>query len=282
MTWEQARAWELMRPLVYYLKEDLVAPAMANGTVALDFSAGLGDLSGYLVECGAERVVATRPEAAVPLGEGPIEWRGGVAAGNLARVFASDSFDLAVARMVLQFPTWEGDRVDPDTLGAEFATILRPGGRLVLAFHEFVSVEPVPSGEHLPDVEEMLTLSDRPGLAATARYLGLPPREGPFGESGFGLKVPMLITSLQRLGFQIEIADHPEPFTMPLDLGARTEQEVRELGEKVMAVKARYLSAPDQDVYERPGAVRAMLRELSGLFYFGVWPIVRVVARLAA
>lgn len=265
-----------MRYLVYYLVEDFVPPEMADGSVALDFSAGLGDLSRYLLDSGASSVVATLPETHVPT-DTDIEWRGGVAAGQLGSAFPADSFDLATARMVFQFPTWEGDAADPDTLTEEFARVVRPGGRLVLAFHEFTGFEEVPASGSHPSVDEMLADAD-PGRAALVRYLGLPPREGPLGESGFGLKVPMLVTTLQSHGFDIETADHPEPFTFP-NLGEGIgEEELAQLGRTVMAVKRKHLAAPIR-TYERPGVIRDMLVELSGLFDFVTWPIVRIVAR---
>lgn len=281
MSWELNRAWHLVRPLVYYLMEDLVDPAWAKGADILDFSAGLGDLSEYLLSCGASSVVATRPESEVPSSRGGIKWRGDIAAGSVASSFEIDSFDLAVARMVFQFPTWEGDRADPDSMAEEFASVLKPGGRLVLAFHEFVSFEAVPSPGPSPSVEELLAGDDRTGIHHIVRYLGLPPREGPFGETGFGLKVPMLVTTLQSRGFAIEIADHPEPFTMPVRLDTYHDADLTELGERVMEVKRRYLSDPSLGHYDRPASVRQMLLELDSMFEFAVWPIVRIVARLA-
>lgn len=265
-----------MRYLVYYLMEDFVPPEMAEGSVALDFSAGLGDLSRYLLDSGARSVVATLPDTDVPDEDG-IEWRGGIAAGQLWSAFPPGAFDLATARMVFQFPTWEGDAADPDTLTEEFARVLRTGGRLVLAFHEFAAFEQAPASGSPPTVDEMLTNAES-GRAALVRYLGLPPREGPSGESGFGLKVPMLVTTLQSHGFEIESADHPEPFTFP-NLGEHnSEAELADLGRKVMAVKRRYL-ASEISPYERPGVIREMLVELADLFDFVTWPIVRIVAR---
>ena len=280
MTWEQSRAWHLVRPLVYYLREDFVAPELAADVDVLDFSAGVGDLSEYLVASGARSVVATRPESETPDSDETLRWIGGIAAGQIAAKLPSSSFDLAIARMVFQFPTWEGDRADPDTMAAEFAEVLRPGGRLVVAFHQFASFEKVPSFGPPPSVDELFRQDDRTGLAAVIRYLGLPPREGPFGETGFGLKVPMLVTTLQSHGFEIEVADHPEPFTMPLTLERWSDEELIELGRRAMELKARYLSDAAQSTYERPAAVKSMLAELSGLFDFAVWPIVRIVARL--
>ena len=256
MTWEANRSWHLMRPLVYYLIENLVPGDIARGRV-LDFSAGLGDLSRYMAEQGAE-VVSTLPEEVAPNDE--IDWVAGVAAGRIAATFDPESFDTAVARMVLQFPTWEGDRADPDTVVEEFREILRPGGRLVLAFHEF----------RRPHDASSQALVD---------YLGLPPREGPHGETGYGLKVPMLVTTLQNRGFDIETAEHAEPFTFPTGLKGMEDTEVESLGANVMGVKRRYLIDRAPGTYERPGVIRQMLDELSGLFEFTTWPIVRVVAR---
>lgn len=277
MSWETARSWDLMRPLVYYLVEDFVPAHLVEGRDVIDFSAGLGDLSRYMLDAGARSLVATIPDVEPPASTAALDWRPGVAAGNLASSFAPDSFDLAVARMVFQFPTWEGDAADPDTLTEEFATILRPGGRLVIAFHEFVAAEPIPGGPRLPDLEALISHLD-PGRAALVRYLGLPPREGPSGESGFGLKVPMLVTTLQNRGFDIEYADHPEPFTFPDGVDERSDAEMRQLGEEVFALKRRHL-ADVGDPYGRPSVIRAMLDELAGMMSFVTWPIVRIVAR---
>jgi SAM-dependent methyltransferase len=257
--------------------EDFVAPSMADGADVLDFSAGLGDLSRYLRRAGARSVVSTLPEANSPADD-DLDWRTGIAAGQVADSFETATFDLAVARMVFQFPTWEGDASDPDTLAEEFAEILRPGGRLVIAFHEFEPFERIPAIGAPPDVEVLLESVD-PGRAALVRYLGLPPREGPLGESGFGLKVPMLVTTLQNRGFDIEAADHPEPFTFPSEVESMSGSQLIDLGEKAMELKRRYLSDPDVSAYDRPAMIRAMLVELNDLYSFVTWPIVRLVAR---
>jgi SAM-dependent methyltransferase len=271
-----------MRPLVYYLREDFVPPAMAAGSDVLDFSAGLGDLSQYLVESGAKSVTATLPDTGAPDTGGAVRWLEGVAATNIAERLAGFSFDVAAARMVFQFPTWEGDRADPDTMVEQLARVLRPGGRLVIAFHQFRAFETVPTRGDPPTVAEALdnASGDRVHLARVVRYLGLPPREGPMGETGFGLKIPMLVTTLQTHGFDIETADHPEPFTFPLDLEHLAEVDFIDLGLRVMDLKRRYLAGPDPDPYQRPQTVRRMLIELSQVMDFVAWPIVRVVARL--
>jgi SAM-dependent methyltransferase len=263
-----------MRWLVYYLLEDLVPPEMAAGADILDFSAGLGDLSRYMAEAGARSVLATRPEKVA--GDAGVEWLTEVATGNVVERLGDRTFDLVVARMVFQFPTWEGDRADPDTIFAEFAQVIRPGGRLVTAFHEFVAVEVEPYGPGVPDVEEVLAA--RPDLGSVVRFLNLPPREGPFGQTGFGLKVPMFVSSVVANGFAIESASHVEPFTFPVHLDRYSDADLEALVPEVMELKKRWL-AHVADPYDRPGAIRAMLSELAPIMPHVAWPIVRIVAR---
>ena len=219
---------------MYYLIEDFIPETWVKDADVLDFSAGLGDLSRYMRDSGA-RVVSTLPEESVPSDD--LDWRPGIAAGHIADSFDARSLDIAVARMVFQFPTWEGDRADPDTLAEEFAEVLRPGGRLVVAFHEFGAID-----------------VDDPKMAMV-RYLGLPPREGPHGETGYGLKVPMLVTTLQSRGFDIEIAEHVEPFTFPVGLDD-TEIEIERLGVRVMDVKRRHLIEKNPGTYDRPTVLK--------------------------
>jgi len=271
-----------MRPLVYYLREDFIPPVMAAGRDMLDFSAGLGDLSRYLVAIGANSVTATLPDDSAPDPAAGIRWLDRVTAGTIGERLAGMTFDVAAARMVFQFPTWEGDHADPDTMVEQLAGVLRPGGLLVIAFHQFRSFESVPARGDAPSASEALdaVTGDLAPLARVVRYLGLPPREGPMGETGFGLKIPMLVTTLQTHGFDIESADHPEPFTLPLDLGDLSDEEIIELGHEVMELKRRYLADPDESPYDRPQTVRRMLVEMDRMMGFVTWPIVRVVARL--
>ncbi|HEY5890363.1 MAG TPA: class I SAM-dependent methyltransferase [Acidimicrobiia bacterium] len=275
-TWESSRSWHLMRWLVYFLREDLVSPDMAAGADVLDFSAGLGDLSAYMADCGARSVLATRPELEPGLAHHGIEWATAVGAGNVVEKLRGRTFDLVVARMVFQFPTWEGDRADPDTMIEEFGAVLRPGGRLVAAFHEFVSLEGHPSSRDLPDVSTVL--DSNPDLGALVDFLGLPPREGPLGETGFGLKVSMFVDSLVSKGFAIETADNPEAFTFPTDLEGLSDDDIVELGVRVIELKSSLLAhVPDR--YDRPARVRKMLVELAEFMPHVAWPIARIVAR---
>jgi SAM-dependent methyltransferase len=249
---------------------------MAAGADILDFSAGLGDLSAYMSDSGARSVLATRPEREPGIGHDGVEWATGIGAGNVVEKLGGRKFDLVVVRMVFQFPTWVGDRADPDTMIEEFAEVLRPGGRLVAAFHEFVSLEGHPSSPDLPEVSTVIETN--PHLGALVEYLSLPPREGPLGETGFGLKVPMFIDSLVSNGFAIETADNPEAFTFPVALDGQSDHDVIELGDRVMALKSALL-AHVPDPYDRPGRVREMLVTLAEFMPHVAWPIARVVAR---
>lgn len=265
-----------MRWLVYYLKENLVPPDMAAGAEVLDFSAGLGDLSAYMASVGARSVVATRPETEPGDSYEGVTWATGVAAGNVVEKLGGRSFDLVVARMVFQFPTWEGDRADPDTMLEEFSEVLRPGGLLVAAFHEFVPLEGHPDSRNLPDPGSLIEAN--PALGSLVKYLNLPPREGPLGQTGFGLKVPMFVNSLAAKGFAVEKADNPEPFTFPLSLGDMSTEKILELGERVMELKQRAL-AHVSDPYQRPERIRELLVDLGEIMPHVAWPIARVVAR---
>jgi len=154
--------------------------------------------------------------------------------------------------------------------------VSRPGGRLVAAFHEFVAIEDQPLGTDIPDVEEVL--ASRPELAQVVRFLNLPPREGPLGQTGFGLKIPMFINSVVGNGFAIESTSHVEPFTFPLDLDQYSDDDLETLVPHVIEIKQRWL-AHVTDPYQHPASIRQMLTELAPIMPHVAWPIVRVVAR---
>ena len=136
-----------------------------------------------------------------------------------------------------------------------------------------------------PDVHEILTEEAQrlTGLTELVRYLGLPPRESPMGETGYGLRVPALVDSFIRAGFELEVVDDIEPFTYPLGVWeqfADHPAEMQELGDAVFAIKRRWLTDHRyEDAYERPGLVRRMLQEIRWLVPIVRVPIVRVVAR---
>lgn len=294
-----------MRPFVYYLVENFAPPGLVAGAKVVDFSAGLGDLSRYLVSCDAASVIATVPESslgAAPAVDG-VEWRPGVLASRIRESFSASSVDLFCARMVFQFPRWEDGRVDVDVMLDQIADVLAPGGRIVIATHAFFPLQKYPSlateadSEALVaklgslatgaprDVHEILTEEAQrlAGLAEMVQYLGLPPRESSAGMTGYGLRVPLLVDSFIRAGLQLEVVEDIEPFTFPLGVWERFENEqdeIRELGRDIMETKRRRLLSPEAtDPYTRPGAVRAMLSQIQRRVPI-VWvPIVRVVAR---
>ncbi len=303
--WERERRWPLMRPFVYYLMENFAPPSLVAGARAVDFSAGLGDLSRYLVAGGAASVIATVPEASLDQASAVdgVEWRPGVLASRIRESFAPGSVDLFCARMVFQFPRWEDGRVDVDVMLDQIRDVLAPGGRIVIASHAFFPLQTYSSlatekdSEALVaklvslatgaprDVHEILTEEAQrlAGLAEMVQYLGLPPRDSSAGMTGYGLRVPLLVDSFIRSGLTLEAVDDAEPFTFPLGVWERfetAEAEVRRLGAEVMAIKRRWLLSPEAaDPYTRPGAVRSMLREIRRQIPV-VWvPIVRIVAR---
>lgn len=296
-----------MRPFVYYLVENFAPASLVAGARVVDFSAGLGDLSRHLAAVGAASVTATVPEANL----GPaaavdgVEWQTGVLASHIRKAFAPSSIDLFCARMVFQFPRWEDGRVDVDVMLDQIRDVLAPGGRVVIATHAFFPLQNYSSlateedSEALVsrllslaagaprDVHEILNEEAQrvAGLAEMVRYLGLPPRESSSGKTGYGLRVPLLVDSFIRSGLVLEVVEDVEPFTFPLGVWERFDHEadeVRELGETIMALKRRWLLSPEAaDPYTRPAVVRTMLREIRRRVPV-VWvPIVRIVARRA-
>ena len=302
--WERERHWPLVRPFVYYLTENFVEPSWVADKRVVDFSAGLGDLSGYMAGLGPTRLIATvpEPELANPTTIAGVEWRAGVLASHIAESFELDSVDLFCARMVFQFPRWEDGEVDVDVMLDQIRPVLAPGGRIVIASHAFFPLQNYPSldserdSEALlerlvglaagapRDVHEILTEEAQrlAGLTELVKYLGLPPRESSYGTTGYGLRIPALVDSFIRGGFTLEVVDDIEPFTYPLGIWEQLEAEpdrIHELGRAVFDIKHRWLvDERGRDTYRRPALIERMLQEIRWLVPI-VWvPIVRVVA----
>jgi len=301
--WERVRDWSVMRPFVYYQRENFVPEGLVEGRDVIDYSAGLGDLSIYVSSLGPSSLIATAPEQDAPrpsLLPDSVEWRTGVGAGRIADVLPEASTDVILARMVIQFPTVEGDAVDVDGILRQMRGVLRDNGSIVITTHSFFSL-PRFEGDHsgvddhlavveacvvpLLDVEDAFTRGvarETAGLIELVRYLDLPPREGPFGRTGFGLKTPMLVNSFVREGFTIDSVEEIEPFTLPIGLPAsiaESTESVIELGEHVMAIKHRYLASVEAaDPYLRPAVLKAMIGEIRRLLPVTAVPIVRICA----
>jgi SAM-dependent methyltransferase len=299
--WERERNWPLMRPFVYHLVENFVDPEWVNGKRVVDFSAGLGDLTAYMTQHDPASIVATVPEPRAPSGT-DVETIGGVLASRIAEALPPESVDLFCARMVFQFPRWEDEQVDVDVMLEQISRVLAPGGRIVIASHAFFPLQTLSSLENEhdsevlldrlvslsagapDDVHEILTEEAQrlTGLTELVRYLGLPPRESPMGETGYGLRVPTLVDSFIRAGFTLEVVDDIEPFTYPLGVWEQFNDHpdaMKELGAAVFAIKQRWLTDERaRDSYLRPGILRQMLQEIRWLVPIVKVPIVRVVA----
>lgn len=301
--WEQARDWALVRPFVYYQRDNFLPEGLVEGRDVIDFSAGLCDLSALVWSLGPRSLTATAPEEQAhrpeSLPEG-VEWIAGVGADRIDETFVGGSADVILARMVIQFPTVEDHAVDVDRILDQMRGVLRKGGTVVVTTHAFFEVPAFGPRhdnveDHLAAVERQIepllgsesdfargVAEETAGLVELVRYLGLPPREGPLGGTGFGLKIPMLVNSFVSRGFTVQAVEVIEPFTYPVGVirrPAEDRSEVEQLGARVMAIKERYLTAPDaSDPYQRPLVLEAMVDEIRGLVPVTAVPIVRLVA----
>ncbi|RME15577.1 MAG: class I SAM-dependent methyltransferase [Bdellovibrio sp.] len=297
-SWEAERRWEVVRYLVYYLQENFVLSPWVQGKDVVDFSCGLGDLSIYLQSLKPKSLCATVPEKDhVPLllkDRNDIQQISGVEASQIKKAFSPESKDLFVARMVFQFPTMEDHFIDVDGMLEQIFTILRPGGRVVICSHEYKELYDHPSLWNL-DIknykEKLLDLVEGEYKQRVMDYfelietIGLPPREGVHGQTGFGLKSLMCVDSFVQAGFHLEICDHLEDFTFPRGLYKALHGEgdwpfFDQLAKKVFAIKQKYiLSKEFQDKYQRPGLLQKVYGELLDLHPFITIPIFRIVAQ---
>lgn len=301
--WEHVRGWATMRSFVYYQRENFLPPGIVTGRDVVDYSAGLGDLSSYVATLGPRSLLATAPEphaprpTALPPG---VRWQPGVGATHISRELGASSADVILARMVIQFPTMESNAVDVDDILAQMHSVLREDGSITISTHSFFSLprfegDHSQADDHLAAVEaDVLPLleadntftrgvaQETAGLIELVRYLDLPPREGPFGRTGFGLKIPMLVNSFVNQGFRIESVEEIEPFTFPIGLYERitddTDSAIK-IGERVMSIKQRHLTSVEAaDPYLRPSVLAAMIAEIRELLPMTAVPIVRICA----
>lgn len=295
-SWELLRDWEIVRYLVYYLLEDFVPAKLIHGKDVVDFSAGLGDLSAYIYQQKPKSLISTAPE---DIGPPPglsalqeITFLPDLPAKDISSKLAASSVDLFLARMVFQFPTDEADQIDIDGMLAQIYKVLRPGGRLIIASHEYTELDDHPNDWNLP-LDDYLqdVVADRSGrhkthlkgLIELIRAIGLPPREGVHGQTGFGLKSLMAIDSFVQAGFDIESSSEIEDFTFPIglttDLPARRDY-YRDLGKKIMEIKrAHILSSEFKGKYTRPQVLQSVLKEINQMHPFVTIPIFRIQAK---
>lgn len=293
-TWELQRRWETVRYLVYYLVENLVPPALIPGADIIDFSSGLGDLSAYMAAHDPRSLTATSPEASDPPPHLPVNASHleDVPADQIAARLPAASADLFVARMVFQFPTVEDHHIDMDGMLAQVYQVLRPGGRLIICSHQYTELDPHIEAAWPEPVDayfERLLAAHHgahhdylAGLIELIQTIGIPPREGSHGQTGFGLKPSMAIDSFVRAGFRIERAAELEEFTFPIGLSrelAERSDYYAELAEKVFAIKERHIQRPAfADKYQRPQVLRAILTEINQMHPFVTIPIFSIQA----
>jgi SAM-dependent methyltransferase len=297
--WELEHEWSIVRYLVYYLLENLVPAELIPGKDVIDFSAGLGDLSLYMAQQGANSVISTAPDSSSApselLDNKQIAFQNQIPASQISAKLANDSADLFVARMVFQFPTQEGDRIDVDGMLAQIYDLLRPGGRLIIASHQYTELDRQVKATWQDPIESYFdklrsTYADPykaylDGLIELVTTIGIPPREGNHGQSGFGLKPLMTADSFIQAGFEIERAAEIEDFTFPIGLS----QEVKErpdyysaLSKKVFAAKQKAIQqASYEDKYLRPQVLREILTTINHLHPFVTIPIFAIQARKA-
>jgi hypothetical protein len=293
-SWELQHNWDIVRYLVYYLIEDLVSPELIPGKDVIDFSTGLGDLSAYLFAKNPRSLTATSPDDLPPgifTDKPGIDFIPNLTAQSLSRKLQPASADLFVARMVFQFPTDQRDEIDVDGMLGQIYEILRPGGELIICSHEFTQLSDDPEDWDLPLEDYLAVLPERytgkhqdqvRGLIEMIRTIGLPPREGVHGQTGFGLKGFMAIDSFVQAGFRIMSAGEIEDFTYPVgistDFNSR-RKHYRELAQQVFAIKQQHILSPQfENKYTRPTALKTILREINQLHDFVSVPIFKIHA----
>jgi hypothetical protein len=162
---------------------------------------------------------------------------------------------------------------------------------LIVCSHEFTQLDDHPEDWDLPlerylenlPVEHTGRHAARiQGLIELIEAIGLPPREGVHGQTGFGLKALMAVDSFVQAGFKIESAAEIEDFTFPVGISqdiATQKDYYRELGQQVFTIKQAIIHSPAfADKYTRPAVLKNILQELNQLHPFVTVPIFKIQA----
>ena len=89
------------------------------------------------------------------------------------------------------------------------------------------------------------------GLIELIQTIGIPPREGIHGQTGYGLKPLMTVDSFIQAGFHIERCEEIEDFTFPIGLSTEISKRsayYEKLSKKVFSIKqTNHQHQPDAD-----------------------------------
>jgi hypothetical protein len=293
-SWELQHNWDIVRYIVYYLIENLVPPELIPGKDVIDFSTGLGDLSAYIYTHKPRSLTATSPDDHPPeslTGKLGFDFIPHLSAQTMSQKLQATSADLFVARMVFQFPTDQRDDIDVDGMLHQVYKILRPGGNLIFCSHDFTQLSDDPEDWDLPLEDYLTALPDRltgahqekvRGLIEMIKTIGLPPREGVHGQTGFGLKGFMTVDSVVQAGFTIKSAGEIEDFTYPVGISkdfTTRREHYHQLAQQVFAIKQQHILSPHyQNKYTRPAILKTILREINQLHDFVSVPVFKIHA----
>lgn len=281
MSWRTETKWDILRYLVYYQIENFIPKSLIENKTIVDFSCGLGDLSEYIAQHSPKKLISTSLDSEIPK---PIEenltidFRSNVNASNIESTFEENSIDVFLARMVFQFPTTEGDGIDVDDILKQVNKVLKPGGRLIMSSHQFF-------------------LADTMLKEELVEVLGIPPREGELGDTGYGLKPLMLMNSFAKNGFMVEECSVIEHFTFPRGLSSMYQEPCKgdeqysefieltakyysKLAEKVFNRKKELFATEEyQNIYTRPVVLKKLYDSVSRYRQFTSIPIQHFIVK---
>ena len=104
------------------------------------------------------------------------------------------------------------------------------------------------------------------GLIELIETIGLPPREGVHGQTGFGLKPLMCVDSFIRSGFRPTYCGEIEDFTFPIGLQKALKtgegmDRFEKMAPQVFEIKKKWICSSEyRDKYKRPQIFQNILK----------------------